>query len=190
MLGCSCIWLVVTLALFIDFLDDLGVTAVARQTKQASWVESMLATNTWICFWKADIMHYPVVFLTWLVWCFILLISYEITKLPLSNMSIMLLTGSGVGNGKAWGCDLSYKYVEINAEYTTWDLYRSCRRLSSLVWMMCVVFRCNHLSWGHISYCNDSFVLPRCCACVFFPMRSIKSMFCKCNNAMNNEVTL
>jgi glutamate N-acetyltransferase/amino-acid N-acetyltransferase len=34
-------------------------------------------------------------------------------------MSIVLLTGSGGGNGKAWGCDLSYEYVEINAEYTT-----------------------------------------------------------------------
>jgi glutamate N-acetyltransferase/amino-acid N-acetyltransferase len=27
--------------------------------------------------------------------------------------------GNGSGTGKAWGCDLSYKYVEINAEYTT-----------------------------------------------------------------------
>lgn len=27
--------------------------------------------------------------------------------------------GSGSGVGIAWGCDLSYKYVEINAEYTT-----------------------------------------------------------------------
>jgi N-acetylglutamate synthase/N-acetylornithine aminotransferase len=35
------------------------------------------------------------------------------------NLLIVLLTGSGGGNGKAWGCDLSYKYVEINAEYTT-----------------------------------------------------------------------
>jgi hypothetical protein len=33
-----------------------------------------------------------------------------------------LFTGSGGGSGKAWGCDLSYKYVEINAEYTTWNL--------------------------------------------------------------------
>ncbi|MHC5832629.1 MAG: bifunctional ornithine acetyltransferase/N-acetylglutamate synthase, partial [Nostoc sp.] len=27
--------------------------------------------------------------------------------------------GNGYGSGKAWGCDLSYDYVRINAEYTT-----------------------------------------------------------------------
>ena len=27
--------------------------------------------------------------------------------------------GNGSGFGKAWGCDLSYDYVKINAEYTT-----------------------------------------------------------------------
>lgn len=27
--------------------------------------------------------------------------------------------GTGPGSGKAWGCDLSYDYVRINAEYTT-----------------------------------------------------------------------
>lgn len=27
--------------------------------------------------------------------------------------------GNGSGSGKAWGCDLSYDYVKINAEYTT-----------------------------------------------------------------------
>ena len=27
--------------------------------------------------------------------------------------------GSGQGSGVAFGCDLSYDYVEINAEYTT-----------------------------------------------------------------------
>ena len=27
--------------------------------------------------------------------------------------------GNGKGEGKAWGCDLSYDYVRINAEYTT-----------------------------------------------------------------------
>jgi glutamate N-acetyltransferase / amino-acid N-acetyltransferase len=27
--------------------------------------------------------------------------------------------GTGSGTGKAWGCDLSYDYVKINAEYTT-----------------------------------------------------------------------
>merc|ERR1712216_559342 len=27
--------------------------------------------------------------------------------------------GDGDGEGSAWGCDLSYDYVKINAEYTT-----------------------------------------------------------------------
>ncbi|MFN6256804.1 bifunctional ornithine acetyltransferase/N-acetylglutamate synthase, partial [Microcystis sp.] len=27
--------------------------------------------------------------------------------------------GNGSGTGTAWGCDLSYDYVKINAEYTT-----------------------------------------------------------------------
>ena len=27
--------------------------------------------------------------------------------------------GKGLGQGSAWGCDLSYDYVKINAEYTT-----------------------------------------------------------------------
>ncbi len=32
---------------------------------------------------------------------------------------ISLSVGSGPGSGTAWGCDLSYDYVKINAEYTT-----------------------------------------------------------------------
>lgn len=32
---------------------------------------------------------------------------------------IKVLLGSGSGTGVAWGCDLSYDYVKINAEYTT-----------------------------------------------------------------------
>ena len=32
---------------------------------------------------------------------------------------ITLSVGSGPGKGSAWGCDLSYDYVKINAEYTT-----------------------------------------------------------------------
>jgi len=32
---------------------------------------------------------------------------------------ISVCVGNGVGTGKAWGCDLSYDYVRINAEYTT-----------------------------------------------------------------------
>ena len=32
---------------------------------------------------------------------------------------ISLIIGNGSGQSTAWGCDLTYKYVEINAEYTT-----------------------------------------------------------------------
>jgi glutamate N-acetyltransferase/amino-acid N-acetyltransferase len=32
---------------------------------------------------------------------------------------IAVNVGNGHGSGKAWGCDLSYDYVKINAEYTT-----------------------------------------------------------------------
>lgn len=32
---------------------------------------------------------------------------------------IAVSVGNGAGSGKAWGCDLSYDYVKINAEYTT-----------------------------------------------------------------------
>jgi len=32
---------------------------------------------------------------------------------------IAVSLGNGSGVGTAWGCDLSYDYVKINAEYTT-----------------------------------------------------------------------
>ncbi|CAA0830501.1 Arginine biosynthesis bifunctional protein ArgJ-chloroplastic [Striga hermonthica] len=32
---------------------------------------------------------------------------------------IQISIGNGPGSGQAWGCDLSYDYVKINAEYTT-----------------------------------------------------------------------
>lgn len=32
---------------------------------------------------------------------------------------ITVSVGNGQGTGMAWGCDLSYDYVKINAEYTT-----------------------------------------------------------------------
>lgn len=42
---------------------------------------------------------------------------------PLQNLDhpviLAVSIGAGAGNGKAWGCDLSYDYVRINAEYTT-----------------------------------------------------------------------
>jgi glutamate N-acetyltransferase / amino-acid N-acetyltransferase len=52
------------------------------------------------------------------------------TQQPFSRQQIALETlshpvqisinvGSGPGQGRAWGCDLSYDYVKINAEYTT-----------------------------------------------------------------------
>ncbi len=35
------------------------------------------------------------------------------------TVAIAVGVGNGPGMGKAWGCDLSYDYVKINAEYTT-----------------------------------------------------------------------
>lgn len=35
------------------------------------------------------------------------------------TVMITVQIGDGAGSGKAWGCDLSYDYVKINAEYTT-----------------------------------------------------------------------
>ncbi|NJM97199.1 MAG: bifunctional ornithine acetyltransferase/N-acetylglutamate synthase [Phormidesmis sp. RL_2_1] len=34
-------------------------------------------------------------------------------------VKIAINVGTGIGKGLAWGCDLSYDYVKINAEYTT-----------------------------------------------------------------------
>lgn len=35
------------------------------------------------------------------------------------TVGIQISVGGGSGSGQAWGCDLSYDYVKINAEYTT-----------------------------------------------------------------------
>ncbi|CAL0317003.1 unnamed protein product [Lupinus luteus] len=35
------------------------------------------------------------------------------------TVRIQISIGNGPGHGQAWGCDLSYDYVKINAEYTT-----------------------------------------------------------------------
>ncbi len=39
--------------------------------------------------------------------------------LKTDTVNIKVSVGNGEGTGKAWGCDLSYDYVKINAEYTT-----------------------------------------------------------------------
>ncbi|WP_008309798.1 bifunctional ornithine acetyltransferase/N-acetylglutamate synthase [Leptolyngbya sp. PCC 6406] len=39
--------------------------------------------------------------------------------LKTDTVTIHVAIGSGPGQGTAWGCDLSYDYVRINAEYTT-----------------------------------------------------------------------
>ncbi len=39
--------------------------------------------------------------------------------LQTDTVLISVSIGNGLGSGKAWGCDLSYDYVKINAEYTT-----------------------------------------------------------------------
>jgi glutamate N-acetyltransferase / amino-acid N-acetyltransferase len=41
------------------------------------------------------------------------------TQLIQHPVVIQLKIGNGPGQGAAWGCDLSYDYVKINAEYTT-----------------------------------------------------------------------
>ncbi len=38
---------------------------------------------------------------------------------PSSLLQVFVTVGKGPGKGMAWGCDLSYDYVKINAEYTT-----------------------------------------------------------------------
>ncbi|WP_346292057.1 bifunctional ornithine acetyltransferase/N-acetylglutamate synthase [Sphaerothrix gracilis] len=38
---------------------------------------------------------------------------------PDNTVNIQISIGNGPGKGTAWGCDLSYDYVRINAEYTT-----------------------------------------------------------------------
>jgi len=45
----------------------------------------------------------------------------NVARAILREKRIMVLLELGVGNGKgeAWGCDLSYEYVHINASYTT-----------------------------------------------------------------------
>jgi glutamate N-acetyltransferase / amino-acid N-acetyltransferase len=35
------------------------------------------------------------------------------------TVEVDVCIGSGPHDGMAWGCDLSYDYVKINAEYTT-----------------------------------------------------------------------
>ncbi|KAG2497664.1 hypothetical protein HYH03_004403 [Edaphochlamys debaryana] len=35
------------------------------------------------------------------------------------TVQVLVTVGKGPGKGMAWGCDLSYDYVKINAEYTT-----------------------------------------------------------------------
>jgi len=39
--------------------------------------------------------------------------------LQADTVKIGVSIGNGPGTAKAWGCDLSYDYVKINAEYTT-----------------------------------------------------------------------
>ena len=39
--------------------------------------------------------------------------------LKTDTVLISVNVGNGGGGGIAWGCDLSYDYVKINAEYTT-----------------------------------------------------------------------
>ncbi len=47
--------------------------------------------------------------------------SVEVVRMAMDNKEVILDLDLGVGDGKAtaWGCDLTYDYVRINAEYAT-----------------------------------------------------------------------
>jgi len=153
----------------------LRVITVARQTKLTLY-ELNKYLKTWIRVSKTDVLFNSSFFYQ-TSWCSVSTHTLQNYYIVIINLFIVLLTGNGGGNGKAWGCDLSYKYVEINAEYTTWDLYSLWRKMSSLVgnleWW---IFRCNQpttiwrmyivLQQPAISYQDVAHVL-------FFPARSI-----------------
>ena len=44
----------------------------------------------------------------------------QVEERPIDDsISILLKVGKGVGNAMNWGCDLSDRYIRINADYTT-----------------------------------------------------------------------
>ena len=47
--------------------------------------------------------------------------SVEVVRMAMENKEVILQLDLGVGNASAvgWGCDLTYDYVRINAEYAT-----------------------------------------------------------------------
>ena len=47
--------------------------------------------------------------------------SVEVVRMAMDNKEVILDLDLGVGDAKAtaWGCDLTYDYVRINAEYAT-----------------------------------------------------------------------
>ena len=47
--------------------------------------------------------------------------SVEVVRMAMDNKEVILQLDLGVGNESAtgWGCDLTYDYVRINAEYAT-----------------------------------------------------------------------
>lgn len=47
--------------------------------------------------------------------------SVEVVRMAMDNKEVTIAVDLGVGNGSAvgWGCDLTYDYVRINAEYST-----------------------------------------------------------------------
>jgi len=47
--------------------------------------------------------------------------SVEVVRMAMDNKEVILDLDLGIANGKAtaWGCDLTYDYVRINAEYAT-----------------------------------------------------------------------
>ena len=90
--------------------------------RECSWYELNKYLKTWIRVSKTDVLFNSSFFYQ-TSWCSVSTHTLQNYYIVIINLLIVLLTGSGGGNGKAWGCDLSYKYVEINAEYTTWDIF-------------------------------------------------------------------
>ena len=50
------------------------------------------------------------------------------TKLREARVDVLVELSEGEARATAWGCDLSYDYVKINADYTSHDRPEAGRR--------------------------------------------------------------
>jgi hypothetical protein len=90
-----------------------------------------------------------------------------------------LFTGSGGGSGKAWGCDLSYKYVEINAEYTTWNLYSSWKSVFNSLGLFGRSYNSEHCM-----ILKNSVVVPIGWTCILCYKNALKYFRTTCENCL------